>query len=339
MPELRQDIITGEWVVIATERSKRPESFTAKAEVGLDDRSNCPFCYGHEAMTPPEIMAYSEEERKPNTPGWKVRVVPNKFPAFSPEGVLKEFQYGIYRAMTGIGSHEVIIHSPDHFKDLDQLSVEQIDLILSAYRERYLALSTVEEYKYILIIVNHGPRAGASLRHPHSQLFAIPMIPHLLETEISGAERYFREHGKCVYCQIISFEIEEKVRVVAEDDRFVILEPYASQSPFETWIIPKNHLSNFEEITDCDKRSLAGILKGLLKNIADNLGDPPFNYYLHTSPLHQRDLKHWHWHLEILPRLTIRAGFELGSRLIINVTTPESAAEFLRAGYGGAKLG
>jgi UDPglucose--hexose-1-phosphate uridylyltransferase len=330
MPELRQDLVTGRWVAIATERAKRPSSFTRAASVAVPASAQCPFCLGHESMTPPEVMAYRAPGTEPNTPGWDLRVVPNLFPAFGPAtGELNVHQEGIYTAENGLGVHEVIISSPSHRDDLADLPVDVVARVVRAYVERYQAHRENPVINYLLIINNHGKEAGASLEHPHSQLFGIPVVPPTVQEEVDGVKRHREATGRCVYCDVIAAEREIGSRVIFENDRFLVYAPYASRTPFEASIIPKHHQARFEDIGADDQYAFAEALRELTLRISRGLNDPPFNFYLHTGPVHDANVD-YHWHFEVLPKLSIAAGFELGSGIMINVATPEAAAEFLR---------
>ncbi len=331
MPQLRQDLVTGRWVAIATERAKRPSSFSRSAVVSVQPSAQCPFCLGRESMTPPEVMAYRQPETQPNTPGWELRVVPNLFPAFGPANQEPvQSHVGPYLTMTGVGVHEVLISSPEHQQDIAELSLVQVEKIVRAYVDRYNAHRENPAIQYLLIINNHGKEAGASLEHPHSQLFGIPMVPPNVQEELEGVRRYHVEKGRCVYCDILATEQKTGERVIAENDHFLVYAPFASRTPFEASILPKWHASHFEAMTDDQRKSFARALKELTARLYRGLNDPPFNFYIHTAPNHSGADLDYHWHLEVLPKLAIAAGFELGSGIMINVVTPESAAEFLR---------
>lgn len=331
MPELRQDPVTGQWVAIATERAKRPSSFTRAAAVAVPAASQCPFCEGHEAMTPPEVLAYRAPGTEPNTPGWSVRAVPNLFPAFGPPNAPPTVsENGPYKVMNGSGVHEVIIHSPNHEQDLAELPVEQVDSVIRAYQDRYNANRENPNLQYLLLIDNHGKEAGASLEHPHSQLFGIPLVPPNVQEEIDGLHRYRQEHRNCAYCDIIANERRNGERVIDESPIFLVYAPFASRAPFELQLIPKWHTARFETLTPEQRRELAEALKQTTARLTRGLNNPPFNFYIHTAPVHAGPDLDYHWHVEILPKLAIPAGFELGSGVMINTVTPESAAEYLR---------
>jgi len=328
MPELRKDPITGRWVIIASERAKRPKDFITEKEI--KGSGTCPFCPGREGMTPPEILAYRADGSAANAPGWSVRVVPNRYPALRIEGDLGKRGERMFDKMNGIGAHEVIIESPDHDKSLPDLTPEELAQVFRAYRERMNDLSQDGRFQYALIFRNHGEVAGATLEHPHSQLIATPVVPKIVHEEIIGARQYFDYHERCVFCDIIVEEVEAAKRVVLENGRFLAVAPFASRFPFETWIMPKTHQCDFTRSSDEDLAALASIVRETLKRTRQVLDDPPYNYVIHTAPMRSKDEEAGHWHLEIMPRLTKVAGFEWGSGFYINPTPPEEAAEFLR---------
>ncbi|MCL4459308.1 MAG: galactose-1-phosphate uridylyltransferase [Chloroflexi bacterium] len=330
MPQLRQDPIAGYWVVIATERAKRPHTFTQAPKEHTKPGRECPFCEGNERMTPAEVIAYRKPGSTPDSPGWYLRVVPNLYPAFGPaEGSLYPHQVGMYAVMQALGVHEVIIDGPDHHNDLGSLSVEQVATVVKAYVERYLAHKDNPIIKYILIIVNHGQEAGASREHPHSQLFGTPLVPAMIEQELAGTKLYQQKTGRCVYCAMLEEELQLGDRLIYENGSFVAFAPYASRVPFEMWILPRHHSSHFEVINEMQRYLFAESLHAVLGKLQQGLNDPPFNLYIHTTPCHDEAGGVYHWHVEILPKLSIAAGFELGSGIMINTATPESAAEFL----------
>jgi len=331
MPQLRQDVVTGRWVAIATERAKRPSSFTRAAAVAVPAGAQCPFCVGNEAMTPPEVLAYRPDGSQPNTPGWEVRVVPNLFPAFGPpDGELTPGTNGPYSTMNGVGAHEVIVNSPSHENDLAQMTVGEIAKVIRTWIDRYQTHSANRSIQYVLIINNHGKEAGASLEHPHTQLFGVPVIPLAIQEDLDGTRRYEEQHGRCVYCDIIAYECRSGDRVVYENEHFLVFAPFASRTPFETQIIPKRHEVNFADMTAAEQVAFADALHQLTGRIGNGLNNPPFNFYIHSAPCHLAKGTTYHWHVELLPKLAIAAGFELGSGIMINVATPEAAAEFLR---------
>ncbi len=329
MPELRKDPITGRWVIIATERAKRPSDFV-RDKVEIRGSGFCPFCYGNEAKTPPEIIAYRSDGSLRNSPGWSLRVVANKFPALGIEGSLNRQGEGLYDKMSGIGAHEVIIETPDHQKTLAMLSPRQIEDVLWAYRDRILDLKKDRRFKYIMIFKNHGEAAGASLEHTHSQLIALPVVPKQVREETDGAKDYFRFKERCIFCDIIRQELESGVRVIADTPAFIAIAPFAPRFPFEIWIMPRVHQSTFEDSQRQEFEQLAVMLKDMLTRLDKVLDFPAYNYIIHTSPIPESPNEHYHWHLEIMPKLTKIAGFEWGTGFHINPTPPEESAKFLR---------
>lgn len=327
MPELRKDPVTSRWVIIATERGKRPSDFSARSEHRKVDF--CPFCPGNEDKTPPEVLAY-RPQGQPNTPGWRLRVVPNKFPALRIEGDLNRQGEGVYDKMNGIGAHEVIIETPEHKETLATLPVEAVEDVLWAYRDRILDLKKDQRFRYILIFKNHGAQAGATLEHPHSQLIATPIVPKRVQEEVNGAQEYYQYKERCVFCDIVRQELHQRIRLIAENESFIAIAPFAARFPFETWILPKGHDPFFEDAHKQEYMDLARILKGVLMRIDLVLTTPPYNFIIHNSPLRALDGRHYHWHLEIMPKLTQVAGFEWGSGFYINPTSPEEAAQYLR---------
>jgi len=327
MPELRKDPIVGRWVIISSERGKRPSDWTNEPNIKVG--GFCPFCPGNEDRTPPEIMAF-RNNGKPNEPGWRIRVVSNKFPALKIEGSLSPKGIGIYDMMEGIGAHEVIIETPEHAADLSELPDEHVADVLFAFRSRSLDLKKDDRFKYILFFKNHGVAAGASLEHTHSQLIATPIIPKRVVEELQGSKWFYDRKERCVYCDVVNQELNEEHRVVSNTDTFIALEPFAPRFPFETWILPIKHQSHFELMPDSAFYDLAKVLKDTLSRINQTLGYPPYNFILHTSPIQDSNLPNYHWHFEIIPKLTKVAGFEWGSGFYINPTPPEQAAQSLR---------
>lgn len=329
MPELRKDPITGRWVIIATDRAKRPTDFV-RERVEIRGSGFCPFCNGNEAKTPPEIHAYRSDGSGKDTPGWSLRVVPNKFPALGIEGTLNRQGEGLYDKMNGVGAHEVIIETPDHQKTLATLPVKRVEDVVWAYRDRVLDLKKDRRFKYILLFKNHGDAAGASLEHTHSQLIALPVVPKRVREEVDSAQEYFNFKERCIFCDIIRQELEDGVRVIAQNSSFIALSPFAPRFPFEMWIMPKTHRSAFEESQKDEFEQLAAMLKEMLSRLDKVLDSPAFNYVVHTSPLPDVSNDYYHWHLEIMPKLTKVAGFEWGTGFYINPTPPEESAKFLR---------
>jgi UDPglucose--hexose-1-phosphate uridylyltransferase len=328
MPELRKDPIHGRWVIISTERSRRPSDFAAEERRLMG--GFCPLCEGNEDRTPPEIVAFRDNGTPPNSPGWTLRVVPNKFPALRIEGELNREGEGIYDKMNGIGAHEVVIETPRHEETLVTLPLKNVENILLAYRERIIDLRRDQRLRYILVFKNHGVAAGASLEHPHSQIIALPIIPRRVSEEIEGAKTYFNYKDRCVFCDIIRQELQQRRRIITENKSFLSIAPFASRFPFETWILPKTHHPSFEHMAFSQYEQAAQILSDTLQRINRVLADPPYNYIIHTSSFPELDAEHYHWHFEIMPKLTKVAGFEWGTGFYINPTPPEEAAEYMR---------
>ncbi len=328
MPELRKDPIIGRWVIISSERGRRPSDF--RGEKSNKKGGFCPFCLGNEKSTPPEILAYREDGTQPNTPGWNLRVVPNKFPALQIEGELGKRGEGVFDQMNGIGAHEVIIETPIHDASLSTIPLKRVEDVLWAYRDRIIDLHKDRRFQYILVFKNEGEAAGASLEHPHSQLIALPIVPKQVIEEIEGCKRYYGYKERCIYCDIIRQEMSSGIRIIVDNRYFVALSPFAPRFPFETWVLPKAHDSCFECGKPAEFEALAEILQNVLRRIDKILNTPPFNYIVHTSPFREEKNEYYHWHIEIMPTLTKVAGFEWGSGFYINPTLPEEAAKFLR---------
>jgi UDPglucose--hexose-1-phosphate uridylyltransferase len=328
MSELRKDPVTNRWVIISAERGMRPSDF--ELSTGEKKSGFCPFCYNNESKTPPEIFAYRPFNSSPNTSGWLVRVVSNKFPALRIEGKLNRAGEGMYDMMNGIGAHEVIIETPEHEATFGTMDDQFILYTIQTYQDRMLDLQKDKRLRYMLIFKNYGEAAGASLHHPHSQLIATPIVPKRVQEELNGASQYFEYKERCVFCDMIRQELDDGRRLVIENSDFISFAPFAARFPYETWLLPKEHNSNFESYPRHKLAELAQILKDTIRLIEKSLSCPPYNFVLHTSPCNQLNLAHYHWHLEIMPKLTKVAGFEWGSGFYINPTPPELAAQYLR---------
>jgi UDPglucose--hexose-1-phosphate uridylyltransferase len=338
MPELRYDPLQHRWVIIATERAARPSDLQDKTK--YNHVSLCPFCEGHESETPPEIWAIRDPNTSANSPGWKVRVVPNKYPALKIEAEGKRFGVGYYDMIEGSGAHEVIIETPQHEVDLADLPSEHVKLVLFAYRERLRDLYRDPRFRYTLIFKNHGKRAGASLAHPHSQLIATPIVPRNVFIKLDSARRHYESRERCLICDLIQQELSNESRIIAAEDGFVAVAPYASRFPFEVFIAPVEHNYSFGEASDADLEKFSSFFRDQLSRIKNVLQDPPYNFVLNTSPNTEAKPKFadkwvtlkydYHWHIDIIPRLVRIAGFEWGSGFYINPSTPETAAQYLR---------
>jgi UDPglucose--hexose-1-phosphate uridylyltransferase len=330
VPELRKDLVTGRWVIISTDRQKRPNDFRVERSATVG-REYCPFCPGHEAMTPPEVLSYRQNGGAPNAPGWDLRVVPNMFPALQVEGTLDREGEGMFDRMNGIGAHEVIIETPDHDRSLALMSEPELERVLWAFRERMLDLKQDHRLRYILVFTNHGAAAGATLDHPHSQLIALPIVPDFVREEIDGARRHYQIKERCVFCDIVHHEVRDGRRVIQENADVIALAPYAPRFAFETWLLPKRHGARYEQAARHEYESLARLLKAVLQRLDRALESPPFNLIVHTSPFSEEVADLYHWHIEVRPKLTRVAGFEWGTGFYINPTSPEEAAKVLRA--------
>ena len=328
MSELRRDPIIGRWNIIETEGPSGPEAFE------VDDNTlsggKCPFCYGNEAMTPPEIYVVRPQGSAANGPGWRLRVVSNKFPALKIEGDLARRGIGVFDLCNGVGAHEVIVETPDHQRQTADLSLEELAEVIKAFKLRSLDLRGDRRLKYTLIFKNFGLSAGASLEHTHSQLIALPIVPKRVQEELRGAERYFEFRERCPYCDMLSQEVHEDERLVCENRSFVAICPFMSSFPFEIWILPKDHRADFAQIAPEAITDFARILKETLLRVRITLSNPAYNFIIHTAPIEPRERDEYHWHLELIPKLTKTAGFEWGTGFYINPTSPELAAKLLR---------
>jgi UDPglucose--hexose-1-phosphate uridylyltransferase len=333
MSELRQNPATKEWVVISKERARRPDEFseTILKEKLPSYKENCPFCPGNEARTPTEIMSYRPAGTSPNSSGWWIRVIPNKFPALSLKAELDKFEKtNFFRSVDGYGEHEVVIDSPMHDQCFAMVGQKTAEEIFLAYRDRYTVLSSNPKLKICIIFKNHGLRAGTSIEHPHSQIISVPVVPVHIRQKLDEAMRFNDDTGECVYCKIIEEEKKDKERIILETDNFIAFVCFAARVPFETWILPKAHQSSFGCISVQETKEFAYITRLVLCKIYQGLNDPDYNYVIHSTPCHDMNEEYYHWHLKIFPRLTTQAGFELGSGMYINTSIPEDSAKFLR---------
>ncbi len=336
MPELRKDPVIGRWVIIAAERAKRPEDF--KLEKEEVSEGTCPFCQGHEKQTPSELFAVRQSQSKPNKPGWDVRVVPSVTPLLKKDGDLGRRGKGMYDLMNAVGDYEVVIETPEHIANIADLKEEQIIKVIDCYVERFTELRKDPRFKYVLMYKNYGRSAGGGhIGHSRSQLIATPVNPKRVKEELAGARRYFEYKERCVFCDIIQQEIEQKERVILDIDGLIAIAPFASRFPFEVWIVPKEHSCDFFNIRPEHRRNLAGLIKQVMAKLKAALNDPPYNYVLHTAPFRRAKTGYWktidqdyHWHIEIMPRLTRVAGFEWGTGFYLNPMSPEDAAKILR---------
>ncbi|HEC25527.1 MAG TPA: DUF4931 domain-containing protein [bacterium] len=356
MSELRQDPTTREWVIISTERRRRPHEFDSASSSKKEAASNlseyssdCPFCLGNEYLSPHELASYRTFGTKPNSKGWWVRVVPNKFAALSLDygdnlasnektrGINTDFTgyffpraMEVFRVKPGIGTHEVIVDTPKHNEQMSFFSDKQAQELFLMYRERYLSLNSNPKFKYIIIFKNHGVNAGTSIVHSHSQVIATPIIPLSLRNNISQARFYYDEVGRCIFCDMIQSEIVDGRRIILQTDDFIVFHPFASASPFETWIAPLSHEPCFANVSVEKAKTLGVVVKKVLKGMYQALNDPDYNFAFNNSPIADEKEDYYHWSLRIIPRLTMKAGFEIGTGMSINTAIPEETAEFMR---------
>jgi UDPglucose--hexose-1-phosphate uridylyltransferase len=328
MSELRQNFATKEWVVIATERARRPEEMASKRarRPVASFVANCPFCPGNEKLTPPEVLRVPSAMDVP----WHARVIPNKFAALSREAQPSRTMHRLRRAVNGFGVHDVIVETPDHSQVLALMPDSYVAEIIHIYKARYDELSLDPRIALITIFKNHGLDAGTSLEHPHSQMIATPVTSLQVRERFQQALRHFDDVGECMFCQMLNEELEEQTRIVTVSEHFVALEMYASPAPFCTHIYPRRHMASFGDISGTEVNDLARMLRLTLAKLYHGLADPDFNFTIRSAPADSVSVKYFHWYLSVIPRLTRVAGFELGSGMFINTVLPEAAAEFLR---------
>lgn len=329
MTQLRQDPATREWVIVAAERARRPDQFQSLQKQRPPEPPHdpkCPFCPGNESLAPPEIFSIKDEKG-----GWRVRVVPNKFPALAPAGnLVRREEHDFFRWTDGVGHHEVIIETPVHNSCLALLPEDHVIDVVRTYRERYRAMRHTPNVAIVVIFRNHGEKAGTSLRHPHSQLVAVPVVPNNMRQLFEEATRYYDDNNSCVHCDIAAKELDAKVRLIESTDGYAAFNPFASTVPFETWIMPLAFRASFADTTDEEIAGFAKVLRRTLRRLHFGLGDPDYNFVIHAAPIVDEDEKYFTWHLRIVPRLTTRAGFEIGSGIYITTAVPEETAAFLR---------
>ncbi len=309
-----------------TSQSKGPEDYLVfrKPYREIEPIEPCPFCAGNEVLTPGQILALEGEEKGK----WAVRVVPNKFPFFRIEGELDKRPEGMYDLMNAVGAHEIIIETPDHQGAWGKMNSGQMQRVLRAYRERASDLARDRRFRQILILKNHP---GIFNLHPHSNVLALPVIPRRIDEEIWGTLDYFRRKERCIFCDIIKEEIASGKRLILESAHFLSFCPFASRYPFETWIIPRRHSSDFVSIGDDEMQDLASIMGSVFRRLLRLLQDPPYSFAIHSSPIQEKyHRSEYHWHMEIRPRIGLREGFEWATGFFVNPTPPEVAATYLR---------
>jgi UDPglucose--hexose-1-phosphate uridylyltransferase len=327
MAELRREPILQRWVVITGQRWEGlVEMLRRRRDQSAD---SCPFCPGQEHQTPPEVFAVRDPSTRPNQTGWRVRVVPNKFPALRIEGEIERAAEGVFDRTSAIGAHEIVIETPSHSADWDGMTVEEVAGVLRAYRERSLDLQGDERFRQIMVARNYGPGL-ALLPHPHSHLVALPVVPMRIESEIRGLLDYYGRKERCAYCDIIRQELKGGERVIRETSTFLVLSPFAARYPFETWILPKAHGHDFGRVNPDQVHELAGLLQRLVKALHARLPELAYSLVVHTSPLQRFIEPRYHWHIEIRVRLAVGEGFEWGTGFFVNPVAPEDAARLLR---------
>ena len=327
MSELRQNLATKEWVIIATERAKRPVEFMETGRKTSADAppwdANCPFCPGNEE-TELEVL------RTPDNEPWQVRIVGNRFPALSSKGALERQYRGLVRRISGVGYHEVIVESPRHNTCAALQTADEVAQVFQTFIERGWMLQSDRRIEYILFFKNHGRNAGASLVHPHAQLVAMPIVPNDVRARADAARQHFDESGVCAFCEMLAEEIELQARIVAESEHFVAFAPYASASPFNLWIMPRVHMASFLHVQPAEVEDLGRIAHQVMRKLYFGLNNPDYNYAIRTAPLSDLGAPYLHWYLTIVPRISYAAGFEIGSGIYINPSLPEECAEYLR---------
>lgn len=332
-PEIRHDATADRWIIVAPQRTKRPKERSSS--------SSCPFCPGNEHMTPPAWLVYSRmggalvklaDKRDERVENWIIRCFPNMFPALKNELFFEERPGEVFffatTSYSGFGHHEVIVESPNHKAHLHNNNIKSLELVVEAYFEVMTKLFCEKHVKYVCLFRNYKPEAGASISHPHSQAIALPIVPSMIKREVNTARKYHRDRGGCLYCDLIEFEVGSP-RLIYADEYYVAIAPWASNVPYEFWIIPRRHEPSFINTYPKERKALARVLKATLLALRKLLGDPPYNLGFHVAPLHWKG-ESYHWHIEIYPRITTVGGFELATGMYINTTSPEKAANDLR---------
>ena len=329
MPELRQNFVTKQWVIIATERARRPHDFSmhrthAQTHTRPEFQAGCPFCPGNEEQTPPDLLRWPPEG------AWRLRVFPNSYPALQRRGPRMHRKEGTRRSLSGVGAHEVLVETPRHNTTTGLQSSEEIGLMLRGFLERGRELSGDPRIEQIFYFKNHGPKAGSSLEHPHCQMLAMPMVPLEQRTRIEEARRTFDDEGVCPMCKLLQEELVEGVRVIEKNDLFVALVPYAAFSPFHLWIVPRRHGPTFLDQNWAETAALARLMRSICGKLYHGLGDPDYNFNIRSAPMRDASSRYLHWYISMVPRVTQSAGFEIGSGMHINASLPEESAAFLR---------
>jgi UDPglucose--hexose-1-phosphate uridylyltransferase len=329
-PQLRKDPIVDRCVLIAPERAGRPSDLEPPPRMA--HHKTCRFCEGHEDETTPEVLAVRGAGSRPDGPGWRLRVVANRYPAVRGDAHGETVDRGQFVAQPGVGAHEVVVECPQHEPSLAALPPEQVRLVFAAYRDRLKALRKDQRIAYAQVFKNHGVAAGASVEHTHSQILALSQVPHGLRDEFDAADAYHRAHGRCAFCDLLLRECEAGVRMVAETEHVAAFTAFAGRFPYETWLLPKRHAGHHDGLTDVELTEVADTVRTILGSLGGLKEDAAYNYVLHTLPLRAAESLAYHWHIEILPRLTGVAGFEFATGCFLNPVPPEEAAARLRTG-------
>jgi len=325
-PELREDLVSGDWILIAPGRSNRPDQFVVKEERKIAPIDTCPFEDPQASGNAPALIRIPADTGK----DWEIQLIPNKYPAVSVDGKLTDGHHGPYPVRSGVGYHDVLI-TRDHFKNFAEISPEKAFLVFKTFQERYREVAKDKRIAYISIFHNWGPKAGASLFHPHYQIISIPVIPPDVGHSLEGSTRYLKKNKRCVHCDIIGFEIAEKKRIIFENKEAVVFTPFVSREPFEFRVFPKKHMPFFEDTPEKELRLIVQALHKSINLFEKRFKNTDYNFFIHTAPT--RDKKkygHYHWHIEIQPKISIPAGFELGTGIEITVVDPNEAAAFIR---------
>ncbi len=329
MPELRKDPVTAQWVIVRTERPHRPEDFRPPRMAR--DPGPCVFCEGHEDETPPELWAHrASGDGVANGPGWRVRVVPNRFPTLRVEGDLERRGHGLYDVMNGVGAHELVIESARHGDTLATVPLATVEEVLHAYQARMTDLGRDTRFRSVVVFKAPRDGTGPALDHPVSQLLATPTVPPDLSHELLHARGYFDYRERCLFCDILQQEGDERTRLVAESDHVVALVPFAARTPFETWLLPRRHLASYQHVTRAERRDLGRVLQGVLQRMHALLADTDVAFVLHSAPFADGDVPFFHWHLELTPAAAFPGLPAHGIGFPVNPLLPEDAAQFLR---------
>jgi UDPglucose--hexose-1-phosphate uridylyltransferase len=327
-PQLRKDPVVDRWVLVAPERAAKPTELEDPGH--LAHHAACPFCAGHERETPHELLALRDPGTPIDAPGWRVRVVPNRFPAVRRDAGPVSGSDPLFTLQPGYGAHEVVIECPQHEPSLAALPEGQVRDLFAVYRDRLAALRADPRLAYVQVFKNHGVGAGASVEHAHSQILALPRVPRLVQDELDGAAAYHRAHGRCLFCDLLGRELAAGERVVLAGEHCVAFCAFAGRFPYETWVLPRRHAAHYDGLTAAELADLAAVMRTLLRRLAAVEREPAYNSVLHTAPITAAELPHYHWHWELLPRLTGIAGYELASGYFLNPLPPEEAAARLR---------